>query len=1257
MQHLGELQQNLKEEKFDSAAKNIRSMHNNIKPEIFLKSSKNYNIDWFKEALETILPLTIHSNESLRERSDKFIIHWGSIFSSYTPIDYLEMCYTLAEKPELEHCLFGLLTPLTPAVSIISTEEKPRAFEACIKIIKGTDPKYLKGLPHNFWDFINQKASDLQIEDMMKLFFEINDLAYPMSLFIQHNPIKYFDQDLQNSSYQFLSLIIRFFPPTIEFDSMPIAARIAESLINQSNDVMQAIDIIPQLLRDPTNEEKLAYQPIWKALHGMLSSDVSPQEFTKIILVLHKAGKHKFFPMKELLQYMKLSDTDMPHARFASLEIGFDMLDVEEFRPQFFDATKSIALTRRNALFCCLIDHLPKYLDKMLEYDRDSTYLIIQSAIHPLPIDEYVPIFVVRFINSLTMEQIKEYGIHVGDFIEAYYKIPNDTLAVELKKLVNTHDFKFNLFQMDWFSAYGTLLQIIPDVCPPILAEGLELEMIHYSVVPYAIDLFKKHRCFQYFNDVLDFLKAITNEMGLSFEVASKWGNASMVSHYYKRIDSSFVYSILGRLVFSLLQALLMFLDFMKIEKEDSDSLRKICKFLAPMYCDLACAIMEKIAQPSNDEDFFQQFLPIGGAVFVARFAIKAYGIVKALELCRAHVIKSAAYDREIATEVANYLEQPLPPMPTFLSFVGFEKHAAWAEHCRETIDKDQWILVKGEEGYVPPPDNENLQISTNIEQIEKKKFVFQQVEPRKGIDGLFDGTMFSIISHFFYQNKELPDFNDNLEDFVLENSDDKKLVTGFFAYAYKFKKQINHIEKWTEILTDDDSLYSAGLFLSDISYEFDEIPQFMINFIMIHLHRLGYHFFRKEILVHAFQHEVSVNWFFIRAVISMDLKAFQDHPLIMAEFKEDKQIDLFKLYLDGLDEQKTIDRMMDVFVSLVSIFFKPDRFDEPIQFPSVHVNLCKLRHDFTLPSPVKIDQVILDSLFSTLERQKFFPLVFFDFFLHVKLSNAEFDRVKKLVLPKSSTAQRILRLTLPSLYFNDDSITTQLDEEATAFFSLKPPSFSRAFYRSLLCPFAPPISQNIIAEISKILTPVFPHLCYYGIPAWKESTLISKFLTHKISKKLLDKATLALEIPTYENLDLYEILMRLSDNEILKLNQSSRLEISRKFLISTVKNESSYLYAYRSFKLILSKIPLEQVANIVAIREFVNNSHNNRAMCLIFKMFENECRKADDQNLITLCEAFHDNTANIFKDKSKELIFLEIIEKKELWGHLRSYE
>jgi hypothetical protein len=83
---------------------------------------------------------------------------------------------------------------------------------------------------------------------------------------------------------------------------------------------------------------------------------------------------------------------------------------------------------------------------------------------------------------------------------------------------------------------------------------------------------------------------------------------------------------------------------------------------------------------------------------------------------------------------------------------------------------------------------------------VEESHFEFAIPEVRSGIDGVFDGTLYSIISYFTHsvlrQTKPLSVDLGELEDFVIENADDVRLVIGFFFYIRHHSYQQQRIER-----------------------------------------------------------------------------------------------------------------------------------------------------------------------------------------------------------------------------------------------------------------------------------------------------------------------------------------------------------------------------------------------------------------------------------------------------------------------------
>jgi hypothetical protein len=334
------------------------------------------------------------------------------------------------------------------------------------------------------------------------------------------------------------------------------------------------------------------------------------------------------------------------------------------------------------------------------------------------------------------------------------------------------------------------------------------------------------------------------------------------------------------------------------------------------------------------------------------RFAVEQFGADRALSISKEVCLLAAEADPVVARAVAPFLDQPLKPMRTFIAFSDCAKHSDWVQHCRETIPESDWIREEDSAIVSESP-------------IKERQFQFGPAEPRRGIDRLFDETFYSIVSYLthFTPNvtRTLPLRVESLETFALSNTDDIRLVIGFFFYASSVGFHTTRISEWTERLTTsrtDSDLYAVSLFLTNLSIPVARWPPGLAAFIGRHLLFHGHSNLTAESLARAFQRERGVRWYFIRSVISIDPTPLTAYPLVRAEFADaTRALPLLEAFLRQNGPAIKLEIWTCFFSTILSVLLRPPIGAPYMLFPVTHPVLATLP-----PAPPRPQLIALDA-------------------------------------------------------------------------------------------------------------------------------------------------------------------------------------------------------------------------------------------------------------------------------------------------------
>ena len=154
---------------------------------------------------------------------------------------------------------------------------------------------------------------------------------------------------------------------------------------------------------------------------------------------------------------------------------------------------------------------------------------------------------------------------------------------------------------------------------------------------------------------------------------------------------------------------------------------------------------------------------------------------------------------------------------------------------------------------------------------------------------------------------------------------------------------------------------------------------------------------------------------------------------------------------------------------------------------------------------------------------------------------------------------------------------------------SIRPPSFTRAFCRSLLLPIAPTLSQQFIMDCIGYLTPVFPSLSYPLLPVSDKALLYEKLLLH-----VLEPTPEMFTVPSRETFFMFKAAMKYA-------NPLKKNELATSFLRTLVSPDANIEFVAISCHE-LKKLP--NIGTLITMREIVNGK-NFLMFCIMLKKVE----------------------------------------------------
>lgn len=1183
----------ISEENYDKALNQLHHISSQLNPQNF--HTTNYDLVLLlTDIFSHVLPYSKHRNDKIKIRILKFLNHWFHVIPSFLPEQFfliIQKLYNLNLGKYMETAVEGF-------VKYFRFAPNQKEFGLLLyNIVNELEFGCVNSFPEKTWEIIKENTSEELVYEMIRLYIDHSVNEKGIAILILKNHTRFLDILFEFAQLSLVSDCLTYLPNDLVFDPLTISARLSDEIFIVRNNISLAFQIIPKIIRpNKLDEIQSAYfKQFWPEAEKLLNKRNS----ASALYALHCAWKHKLVTKDKVLPYLKLDDHIEPRFRLASFQIGIDFIDDPDFRPKMLDAITEFSFLRESPLFCCLVDNLNWFYTKISTFDDQLALSIVNNVMNPIPYDDIVPLYVLKFLNSVEDLTNPGFLFNIEEVVYKYMNITNEQMAPELRKLIKKADIMIDFKRIDWFDLSILLsLMVADNVDPALLHELLIFDYIHISLASYAIDLITKSGDSLYFEYALGTLVKIVKGFGFNpnndlekynFRTLwfdTLWISESTISHSFHKMSVCLPESNLGKVAISLANYIIATIYEVDPHKEIRAAVALIGKYLLYISPEVSMNLIvaSRCENKKIMEDVFAGILKridYADPIEATNFLIEMKGEQEALSLCFDTVITAVSVNYELAQQFAPHLDQPLANLRTFEAFQNIPKHKEWIEKCKKEIPADQWIILSEDEPFIE-------------EEIKEKAFELKPITIEKGIEHFGCGNKIDLITFFYFSKTESPIPLSEIEPYVMDHADDIRLVVGFFYYALKHDYHTKKTENWAKIIPmngNELNLYAGALFLSTLkNIRLNNAPVYLIHFIQSGLKTIGYSSLSKKILTFAFRKESGMNWFYIRSIINLDINYFSDEPLITVEFADpSKQSEIFINFFNKMPVLQSIDLLMSTFISLTHVYFAPAKIAHIRPYPLAHVCLYHLKYMGTLPPPLHLSDKFIDSLLAALEKQSFFPIVFFTFFAHVRLNDKQFKRVHELLEPRTSASGSYFMYLLPAAYFDRPDVKMVIDEKAAIYFSNKPPSFSRAFYRSLMMPFTPMFPQKLIVEMYDLLSPVFPPFSYNALNTLGRMNNYDRIIFQKYPKNAMEK----FKIVSNETVDIYISTMC---DPLYK----QRKDITREVVVAAFSAESNPRFALDIVDAIHSMGHGTGFKNLLHDPEIVNMP-NFLCFCLVF--------------------------------------------------------
>lgn len=653
--------------------------------------------------------------------------------------------------------------------------------------------------------------------------------------------------------------------------------------------------------------------------------------------------------------------------------------------------------------------------------------------------------------------------------------------------------------------------------------------------------------------------------------------------------------------------------------------------------------------------------------------------------------------DKDYFSELKNVIDiTNLKPIPTFLSFIGSKKQERWVNECANTIDPKDWILSKSDDlDYIfsklklNEDQKERIMntIKDRISKIKEEKpkptpqvydycnraesFTFSPVnvaETSFKVHETEPATLYNVISFLYHSTLPLPETVTlkSIEELAFKNTRSSKLLIGFFLYAYRKKYQID-VEQWSKklyIKTFNNTWYLVvALFLLNVKGKITELKYLFQNVVKKCFVSLGYQRMNHTTFIQAYQKEVGVRWFFVRNAILVDIDYFKDYPLIISELKMNKKN--FKDFFENVNDISAKSIFRVCFATMCNMFVKPADSDLILKglYPTNYLYPARMLHLKEGINPNKRTRFpddLIDMIISGLKKQSFVPLNFFYFFSTICLNDNQYQQIEELFFTKKDSTQKISKvytslrnIAAPAYYLLDN----HEEDDIINFYSFKPPSFSRAFFRSLQFNFAKQIDQSKVKSVVNYLPEVFPDLCYnnyskYGMKMAKNALSFSKLLFGNLDNESGRNLVKELSYASEEAIDIYNGLCSLNDKQLaLALPYTKTMlkeELGRMVIEAAVSDVSNFSFAAAVAKNVIKVLGHASTLAIIGNRDFLGKS-NFELVLIILHILEKVMKKENAQDGLSFFEVLRGEKDNLFSDQMKAQAFTDFSQLENL--------
>ena len=1294
----------------------VTNVADNLGLAFYSKNGLYYKSSYVWVLMRHTFAVWIRGDVSVMDAVEKAWDHWGSVLSMLNPRKWMKFCQQLMDDSEYCDLLFAMNGSISDALGRMTKEERIRWWPFVSKHIKETREDRLFTLGDTIWELCGQLLPPEEARSLIHRFGDNEKLVKAMvTLCAQKRGL--FGTVVAGKGLPIVLQFVKLFKEDIGFGQVfARVAGICGKLDDKENDI--ALDIVLATMnhREELGDEEIEeLEPILETIEGLLTGQqIEPNKKAKLVEILRLAVSKKIIE-RDLSCYIDLeSPVDAVVAPSIRIIADFEQMLSDE---KVQEHIGKLAFCHKGETYKNILELLSNRFAQMKAVNEEWTFRVAKRCLHPLPSCEYAkPI--VKFLLSLQECELfdRRLDLDLHRVFFAYYAIEDEELVPILSELVRRTRLEIDWTKADILGACGMLFRYKDEIERDFLLEFLDYQMVPPEALRYAVDLIKRCRsgAHFYYSSLVSLLEQELIE--LRFDVAEKinalpkidhrvreedhkWITAWDLHKLFGQIQGNFYESEFALLLKSTLEALLSLFDYDSSDNSTYALLAVLVGLTMNIFPTESSQILLRIIDANNKKGnsellkraikvakgcIIRHKIPLSGAIAITNFALATRDFKKAWRLYERYILLAIEQDRGLAARVADEVNQPLPPMKTFLSFVKAKQHKEWVDICQHSFPPEEWILLPSDAELIRELPNtpgsadiqervlariQRLKAAHTEETFNPPPVTFEFREPsvceiEYKIHPTEPATLENLISYLWHDGRDLPaDLTpEKLEEIAINNPSNMRLLAVFFGWAKKHEFKID-TAAWAKRFCFEsfgaDTVIAISNFLLHVQCPFAEISSDVRSLIQIGLQILGRDEFSDDVIANMFLCSTGLEWIFAKAIILIDTEHWDAYPAIRPILV--RNLRLLREFLVRRDQPKSF--FIDLYHIMSELCFIPDNWRSTMRLvdmiPTAYECYPKMLRFFTeeeRPEPIPLQQKTLECLLSALEFYDTPPPSYWNLFFSLVLTDEQIARVKKIM--KLTAASRYSQwYYLPGNFdfrgrLSITAFTGGLDSDVEAYYCHKPPSFTRCYIRATQTPFSKRMPENFEKMIKINFANVHPALMYtgqasFGIPVWPNS-LASSLLRYglfsgNIGRELVD----SLDKHSCESIANAIALLRLPDEHLSGLLSHCIGTTGRDAIIQTLVNSmvtegTSLLYAIGCVRALASIVKPESLVVLICSREFLTKG-NFACAFSVFHIFEGII-KATAPELMDFVSVFHMPDSGIFEDAVKSRALCEAV-------------